>query len=449
MIILHTLHNVPKQSIIESPIKNIPQSLRAKYEYKRTSFCNSSITKAFDGSKSAPVFSKTNTFNRSGSGNINNFSRTDSRSGSKSKNNQNKIIMRRLIIRLKILLKVIDLPIDPESAQRVMYNDDTIQNSYYKESDDKNDYVVLPLNYLKVFYFLVANTPAKGPVEPDSGLYKMLQNDDGYVTVSLLWEGDEKPLSTTKLQLYQFRSDYVNYIDEFIPLNMGLDTTELHVTVGLDRTKDDVDMDYMQKRMSQVSDSLFMLPSNFFTCDPIPSEWLSILPHAGLSALDKKCSMGIWKDIPNETISKVNSCIEGENNITIGHNSRASVMSAASNSSSASGLLFHPSNSSPLVKQAPMAPNPLTLKLVKTNSNAALLSSSKVLPATPRGELGPVVSKYEIKQIEQENNPNSYHHEDSDDESDDDKPVEYIYFITYHYYYFIYLFMYNIDSQVQ
>lgn len=175
-----------------------------------------------------------------------------------------------------------------------------------------------------------------------------------------------------------------------------------------------------------------MVPSNFFTCDPIPPEWLSILPHAGLSAFDKKCSMGIWKDIPNETISKVNSCIEGENNISIGHKNRESQMSTNSNTSSASGLLFHPSNSSPLVKAPPIMPNPLTLKLVKSNSNINL-TSSKVLPATPRGELGPSVSKYEIKQMEHENNPNAMHNEDSDDDESDDevKPVQYNLYILF------------------
>lgn len=251
MIILHTLHNVPKSTIIESPIKNIPQSLRAKYAYSRTSFCNSSINKAFDGSKSAPVFSRPNT-----TGNVNNrYNSRNSKSRSK-----NRIIMRRLIIRLKILLTVIDLPIDPENAERVMFNEKTTEhNRYFREKDDENEYVVLPLNFLKVFYFLVRNTPTKGPVEPSSGLWKMLQNEEGYVTVSLLWEGDEKPMSTTKLQLYQFRSDYVNVIDEFIPLNMGLDTTELHVTVGLDRTKDDVDMEYMQKRLAQVNVLFYLL----------------------------------------------------------------------------------------------------------------------------------------------------------------------------------------------
>lgn len=135
-----------------------------------------------------------------------------------------------MVIRIKVLLTTIDLPIDPDSAEKVMYDESVDEtNIDIKKDDNKNNYVILPINYLRVFYFLVTNTPIKGIVTTSSGLWEIIQNKENYVTISLLWEGDEQVITTSRVPLHQFRSDYVNIIDSYIPLPIGLSSTEIHV----------------------------------------------------------------------------------------------------------------------------------------------------------------------------------------------------------------------------
>lgn len=96
------------------------------------------------------------------------------------------------------------------------------------------------------------------------------------MSIGLTYEGADFPLCTAKLSLSQFKCDYVTTVDEFMPLTIGGDTTELQMTIGVERSKGNLDMGHMKERLYQYNDFIFVPPENYFSCDPVPEDWLSV-----------------------------------------------------------------------------------------------------------------------------------------------------------------------------
>lgn len=52
----------------------------------------------------------------------------------------------------------------------------------------------------------------------------------------------------------------------------------------------------------------------------------------------------------------------------------------------------------------PLAPSPLSLSMIKTDSNKDIQLTPRVITQTPRNKLGPLVTKQELKELEDEMN---------------------------------------------
>lgn len=302
-------------------------------------------------------------------------------------------------------------------------DDENEQKQKDEEQQEEEDLVIIPLNYMRVFYFLITNTKMTGQVQSGSGLGKVIEDETGqYMTISLRYEGSDFPLSTAKLPLSQFKCDYVSTVDDFMPLTIGGDTAELQMTIGLERAKDNLDMTHMKDRLYQFNDNIFVPPENYFSCDPVPEDWLAKLPHAGLTALDKKCSMGIWKD----TNLEVTPMLEQEKSITNDHESPQESAFAAR---TIKPVDYNDENNDPVTRQyqtpsptsqkqqqqqslpppllgvqQPVKVNgsiqPLKIQSLKSESTPTIKLSARTYLTSPHDASGPTLSKREVMEFD-------------------------------------------------
>ncbi len=163
----------------------------------------------------------------------------------------------------------------------------------------------LPIQEFRVFHFFSGNTPVNGPLQDNSGLGQFLnaqpnlkvqlicnpkansngEFDDWYTLEDKMTNDGKLIIGEGQIPLLQFRSPFVKSVDSFVPLGLHLDMSQVKMSVGLERTREKVDPQTIISRGGDVKEhhGLYLPHDLFYTCDPLPEEWMSALQYSGVN----------------------------------------------------------------------------------------------------------------------------------------------------------------------